>query len=175
MITIQTSGNKTVIDLYVKRANLFFRILLLLVGLFPLPIILTLLLVDNKISPFAIFIACLFLGGLSFFIFRLLLWNIYGKETYTISTHEFTAINDYKWFKDNNRVINGYANLEILYAHAESPLKLMEWNELQNTKENEFILVFLVDNTPYVSVVKHSKEEMENLFKTAVLTYPENH
>lgn len=170
MINVEIIGNKTIIELKVRPANLFFKTILFIIAAIPLFIILAILFSEGKIeSPFGFFLGFIFLGGISFFLFRLFLWNSYGKETYIITNNEFTAVNDYKWFKDNKRAVSNYSKMELFYAYADNTSKLFELYETNHiNKEEELVIIFLIDEVPYISVVKQNKKDIEYLFKTEI-------
>lgn len=171
MIHIESAGNKTIINFNVKRANLFFKsILIFLIGV-PIVLMLLALVLSDKIkSPFAFFIGFLIFGLVSFFLFRLLLWNTYGKEIYTISKNEFTAINDYGWFKDNNRIISGYNEIAVMYSPVEKPHELNTLNRNSYfDKKIDYVISFYIDEEPFVSVVKVHAADLEK-FSTEIET-----
>jgi hypothetical protein len=167
MIHLETKDNKTLIELRVKAANIFLRTVLFIIALIPIFIILTSLFSGKTGSPFRFFISFIVLGGISAFLFRFLLWNTYGKEIYTIADNQFTAVNDYKLFTDNKKTVD-FSKFELFFAHADNPSELLDFDKVGNfsEKEKELFIVFIVDDTPYTSVVRQSKKDIEDFRKT---------
>ncbi|MFL9838566.1 hypothetical protein ABS768_13715 [Flavobacterium sp. ST-75] len=169
MFHIETKNNKTFIELKVKPANIFFKVVLLSVASFPIIMILGALILSDKIeSPFGFFIAFVVFGLLSLFLFRLFLWNTYGREIYTISNTEYTSVNDYGWFKDNPKSITSITTLEVVFIDRERPNTLTDFTEdnLNNTnKKNEYAITFLVNGEVYPSVVKQTPQSLKEFSK----------
>lgn len=165
MYRIETKNNKTFIEFAVKPANFFFRFILLFFASAPLLIVLSVLIFSEKIaSPFALFIVFIAFGMISLFLFRLLLWNIYGKQIYTITKTEFTSVNDYGWFKDNLKTITPITDFDVVFIDLNKPNLLLEFDEnnLKGvTKKSEYIIVFVVNGEIYQSVVKQRPESLK--------------
>ncbi|WP_417352610.1 hypothetical protein [Flavobacterium alkalisoli] len=162
MYRIETKNNKTSIEFTVKPANFFYRFILLFFALAPL---LTVISFNIRIaSPFALFIIFVAFGMLSLFLFRLLLWNIYGKQLYTISKAEFTSINDYGWFKDNPKTITPITEFNAVFIDLNKPSELLEFNETNLStvsKKSECVIAFVVNQEIHQSVIKQNPESLK--------------
>ncbi|RYJ42429.1 hypothetical protein [Flavobacterium beibuense] len=162
MYRIETKNNKTFLELTVKPANFFYRLILLIFALAPL---LSIIGFSQRIAtPFALFIIFIFFGAMSLFLFRMLLWNIYGKQLYIMSKTEFTSVNDYGWFKDNSKTITPITDFDVVFIDLNKPSELLEFNETNlNTvsKKNEYVIVFVVNQEKYQSVLKQSPESLK--------------
>ncbi len=161
------ANNELLIEIKVKPANIFFKTLLFTIAAAPIVIMVAVLILADKIeSPFGYFIGLLLFGAMSFFLFRVLLWNTYGKEVYSFKPTEVTMLNDYKWFKDNNRTIAISSELKVYYTDLEKEQELFELTdkELETAKpKKEYTLLFLIDEKQYPSVVKLKVNDLKQL------------
>ena len=146
MITIDKKNGSTTIEIKVKPAGIFFKSFLFILGAAPMVVMVSVLIFSEKIeSPFGFFISCLIFGLISFYLFRVLIWNSYGRELYTISNNELISVNDFKWFKDNMKT-TPFSDLKIMFANADRPFETFSLtkDEIEKAKaETEYIVVFM--------------------------------
>ena len=87
---------------YNKAAIAFFSVFASLISLFPvLAIILFLSFDEAKVLGFVV--ATFFSLYVAFYLWRLVLWNVCGKETITISKNRLLVVNDYRFFKEKSQ------------------------------------------------------------------------
>ena len=115
-VTIYIDSNEQ----YNKTAIAFFSVLALLISLFPiLAIILFLYFDEAKVLGFVI--ATFFSLYVAFYLWRLILWNVCGKEIITIGKNRLTVVNDYRFLKKNPKI----GNLTILgFPHTRMIFKM---------------------------------------------------
>ena len=159
MITIDQKKDITTIEIKVKPAGIFFNL-----GAAPMIAMVSVLIFSEKIeSPFGFFIGYLIFGLISFYLFRLLIWNSYGRELYIISNNELTSVNDFKWFKDNQRT-TPFSDLKIMFADADRPSETFNLTKHETEKARagkEYIIIFIVDDATLASVVKINAEHLK--------------
>lgn len=82
-----------------------------------IPILATVFLIWSGIGlHFGLLISYILFWGGGYYLLRLVLWNLYGQEIFTLKKDKITYIADYKLFKDGRQEI-GLKNLttEIIY------------------------------------------------------------
>ena len=137
---------------YNKAAIAFFSVFASLISLFPvLAIILFLSFDEAKVLGFVV--TTFFSLYVAFYLWRLVLWNVCGKETITISKNRLLVVNDYRFFKEKSQDWK-FDNLRI------SSYK----NDIQNGKSN---ICIKSSSNEYISNNIIDKSEIENI-KTVV-------
>lgn len=123
--------------------------------------ILSFLIIGGMLTPFIIltfleevnfgFIISMFIFfGVSFLFLRILLWNLKGKECYSIYKNKFVQYNDYAWFKSSVR---------------EFDLNEFEINTLEGNYDNLYRLEFVFRENNFSSVIDLSEFEIKELIK----------
>lgn len=157
------------LELKVKSPSIFLKTVLFITAIIPLSIILGILIFIEEIeSPFGVFIGFLFLGAISFVLFRLLLWNNYGKEVYLFKQGEVTMYNDYNYFKDNQRTVKITSKPKVYYSDLDEQRELFELSEdnLRVAKpKSEYVVTFLIDEVEHTSVIKLNTQDLQQLAK----------
>jgi hypothetical protein len=105
---------KYLIEIYNKTANkffLFFTVLLSVLG-FLAPIV-AILLRPYEIKA-TIVISIIILWGVSYYLLKMFLWNLYGKEVILIDEKNVECYLDLKYFKLNNKKIV-LKNMEFIF------------------------------------------------------------
>jgi hypothetical protein len=89
----------------------------------------------------------------SFFLYRMAFWNMYGIEKYIIEKDSVTFIADYKIFKDNVMKLEGQA------------IKVGFFDEKQNLKKNQNTakLIFELNEKQIQSTIDLSINSIEKL------------
>lgn len=120
--------NKLEIDLHVEKTKksvfIFFVTVGSIIALMPIVIFIISLFEKADIGfgfLFSIIIAAL----VSFFLYRMAFWNMYGIEKYIIEKKSVTFIADYKVFKDNVMKLEG------------EEIKVGFFDEKQNLQKNQ--------------------------------------
>ena len=120
--------NKLEINLHVEKTKKIVFIFLVIVGsiIALMPIVFFIISLFEKIDIgfgflFSIIIAAL----VSFFLYRMAFWNMYGIEKYIIEKKSVTFIADYKVFKDNVMKLEG------------EEIKVGFFDEKQNPQNNQ--------------------------------------
>ena len=109
---------------YNKAAIAFFSVFASLISLFPVLAIILFLSFDEA-KVLGLVVATFFSLYVAFYLWRLVLWNVCGKETITISKNRLLVVNDYRFFKEKSQDWK-FDNLRI------SSYK----NDIQNGKSN---------------------------------------
>ena len=106
IITIYNKANsKSAIGFFV-----FFAATSLII---PIVIFIILTIKGNGIQ-FGFIITCIAFIGVFCYLFRLILWNIYGKEIITLTKDELSIINDYRFLKDKVKIFP-FSSINIMY------------------------------------------------------------
>jgi hypothetical protein len=119
MYNINQNSNEIIITLYNKGYNKFavgflgfFAAIILIFPIFAIMIFIN----QSNGIPFGFVIICLISVYVSFYLFRLIFWNIYGKEIITITKNRLSVVNDYRFFKDKIKTFSfDKNNIRIFY------------------------------------------------------------
>ncbi len=107
------------LELKVKRAPnvaLYFLLSVAVIIFFVPPLVLILLIIpDGYGVSFAFLIPWSIALFVSIYLFRLYLWNGYGKEVFIIGRQTLVHYYDYKFFKDNRSEID-FKNIEVYFS-----------------------------------------------------------
>ncbi len=156
-ITICINNNER----YNKAAIVFFGMFASLISLFPiLAVVLFLSFDDAKILSFVI--VTFFSTCVAFYLWRLILWNIYGKEIVTISKDRLTVINDYRFFKEKSQDWR-FDNLGILSRKVDN--QKGESSICIKSLSNEYVSNILIDDSEIANI----KATISNFLKTQTL------
>ena len=149
----QFEFEKNTIILYVKKSPLIIRAIFLIISIlfFLLPISGMALAMQNG-SPLKIgYLIGIGLGGLlGFYIFRIYLWNSFGKEIIIFNNNEVSYEADYRLFKDGKKD----KTFDVL-TYSITPIGYEE--------ENLGLLTIGVDENIIESVVKLPINQLEEL------------
>ena len=137
---------------YNKAAIAFFSVFASLISLFPVLAIILFLSFDEA-KVLGLVVATFFSLYVAFYLWRLVLWNVCGKEIITIGKNRLTVVNDYRFFKEKSQDWK-FDNLRI------SSYK----NDIQNGKSN---ICIKSSSNEYISNNIIDKSEIENI-KTVV-------
>lgn len=99
---------KNTLTLYVKKSPFIIRIIFLIISIlfFLLPISgMIAAILNGDPLKFGYFIVIGLSGLLGFYIFRIYLWNSFGKEVIILNKNEISYEADYKYFKDGRKLI----------------------------------------------------------------------
>jgi hypothetical protein len=91
-----------------KSAFVFFVTVGSIIALMPF-VIFIITLTENIDLGFGFVFSFIIAALVSFFLYRMAFWNMYGIEKYTIEKESVTFIADYKIFKDNVMKLEGQA------------------------------------------------------------------
>lgn len=144
--------------LKVKKVPLFILIIMYLISflLFVLPLIGIIVALVNNNGFHIKYILTMFIFGLmSFYIFRISLWNTYGKEELIFNKEHITYSVDYGWFKDklSTKVIN----------NPSFSIKTIGYEE-----DKKGVLIIQDDNDKIECVTKMSIDAIEQLIKELI-------
>lgn len=107
------------LELNVKRAPsiaLYFLLsVAIIIFLIPLLALALLIIPDGEGVSFAFLIPWSIALFVSIYLFRLYLWNRYGREVFIVGRQTLVHYYDYKFFKDNRRKID-FKDLDIYFS-----------------------------------------------------------
>lgn len=170
MVLLEFNGNNTVsLEIKVKPANIFFKALLLFIAIFPIAAMLVVLATTTIESPFGFFIGFLLFSLCSLYIFRLFLWNSYGREIYSINGNEITSYNDYGLMKDNQQV-RRFADLQLCYSRQDNLQNIYDLHNdtlLPEKNDDLYLIQFIIDEEVVSSVVPLQHHGLEVLAKSS--------
>jgi hypothetical protein len=143
---IKRDNNYTEIQVNVQKANKYIIVVLsiiIAIGVF-IPFFI-LFYFSNLIKPSFIFGFVIFLG-VSFYFFKLLLWNLFGKEIYKFREDSVDYVCDYRCFTSNKHkiLVNNYEILiidEYLDEYSISNIK-----KVAKQVERKYLLFFKIAN-----------------------------
>jgi hypothetical protein len=105
---------------FIKPAPFFTRVILsIVIGISVcIPILVTALSILNRSElKIGLLVSYFIFFGIAFYLFRVLLWNKYGKEVFKFNHDRIEYYADYKYFKDgrqsivNDKITIGYTEL----------------------------------------------------------------
>lgn len=101
----------------------------------------------------------------SFYLFKVAFWNMYGVEKYYISKHSVTFIADYKFFKDTVMTLEGqvilFGYFDERNANDENPAtaKLIFWMENKQIQSSVDLsiddiikIIDVIDETKFLNI-----------------------
>ena len=148
---IQFSENEEKrITIWVKKSNLFARIMLLLFLImnFIAPLLSLYFMANEGVRlKLGTFLSFALFWGIAYYFFRLYSWNSYGKEIISFGD-KINYHSDYKFFKDSQTEINGN-NITFQYE------------EIGYKENNEGVLIIKNDEETIRSVVKVKIPELQ--------------
>ncbi len=143
-----------------KIINRIILIVILLISLI-IPITGTVALVISGIGfNIGILFSYVIFWGIGIFLFRILLWNSYGKEILTLNMNKINYIADYKYFKDGKQELD-LTGLTIEIIHVDKPEKSVGRLRLKNNSE-KIETVLIVD----ISKLKQIEKEIKMHYNT---------
>ena len=141
--------NNQQIDLYTDKENYFsisvkkppkiLRITLILTILISilLPVILmSIMIIQRTELKIQIFLAFGLFWGIAYYLFRVFSWNNYGKEFFEFDNKKISYYADFKYFKDNARIID---NKNLMIEIIESPEKSDDFGFLRISNKTDKI------------------------------------
>lgn len=149
IIEISNNANRKGSFRFALSVSLFFSIIIITV---PIIVFIILLTMGNGI-PFGFIITCIAAALVSYYLFKIYLWNKYGKEVFIIRENQLTQFTDYKYFKENYSEIN-YKKMNIYIAIDNILMDTSEISEGARFQETESLLYLEVDKKIINSIIK---------------------
>jgi len=160
MYDINIKNNVTRLDIFVaqgrnkaSRFGLIFILFCSIIIIFVPIVVFFVILSTGSGITFGFIITCILASIVSFYLFRLFLWNKYGKETYIIENDKFISFYDYKVFKDNNILIQ-YNSLKVFIIINNILMNVSSMKETVDFEEKESIICFEIDGKIIRSIGK---------------------
>jgi hypothetical protein len=152
------TDNKIEIDIYVektkKSAFIFFVTSGTVIMSMPF-VVFVLSIVEDFDLGFGLLLSVIAAGIVSFYLFRMAFWNMYGIEKYIISKNIVTFIADYKFYKDTVMTIND-ENICVGY---------FDKNDTDNETLATAKLIFSTDKNQILSTIDLSIGEIHKIAK----------
>ena len=143
---------------YNKAAIAFFSVFASLISLFPVLAIILFLSFDEA-KVLGLVVATFFSLYVAFYLWRLVLWNVCGKETITISKNRLLVVNDYRFFKEKSQ---DWKFDNLLISSSKS-----------NNQENKGNICIKSSLNKYISSISIDESEIANI-KTVVYRFLES-
>ena len=122
-INIVSNENEKIIEIHNKKVSIALVIVVSLFSLlgFLIPIAITVLYFDRL--KFGTLFSYITLWSVSFFLFKLVLWNLFGREVFMFKQGSVQYYCDYGIFKTNSRLLQGQS-ISILYIDGNAIKKI---------------------------------------------------
>lgn len=146
IINVVSNNNKKEIVIHNKRTNLALVIFVLLFALlgFLIPIVITIYYSDRL--KFRTIFSYIVLWSVSFYLLKLVLWNLFGKEIYILEKNCVTYYCDYWAFKTNKKLLKS-RGIKLLYTDGNGIYNL---NTLEERDTLSNIRIYLDGGTEYI-------------------------
>ena len=150
--------NKLEVDIYMEKTKKSAFIFFVTVGtiILSMPFVIFILsLVEKFDLGFGFIFSILVAALVSFYLFRMAFWNMYGVEKYYITKDSVTFIADYRIFKDTVMTIEG---VEIIVGY---------FDERNSSDENLTTakLIFSTDKNQIQSTIDLSIDDIYKIIK----------